>query len=67
VLELMPGEGGGKPVLAPAALSELVELSLAVERDFERPVDIEAALTGATWYLLQARPITTAGLAEIRS
>ena len=59
VVEFTPGEGTGEPVLDAAALSELVELSLAVERDFGRAVDIEAAMTGQDWYLLQARPITT--------
>ena len=68
VVEFVPGDGanganGGtsEPVLAPAALAELVALSLAVEVDFGRAVDIEAALAGRDWYLLQARPITTAG------
>ncbi len=67
VVEFTPGEGAGggagggsdEPVLGAVALSELVDLSLAVERDFGRAVDIEAALTGQDWYLLQARPITT--------
>ena len=59
VVEFSPGEGTGEPALQDAALSELVELSLAVERDFGRAVDIEAAITGEDWYLLQARPITT--------
>jgi pyruvate,water dikinase len=59
VVELTPGEGSGEPVLDAGELSGLVELSLAVERDFGRAVDIEAALTGQDWYLLQARPITT--------
>jgi rifampicin phosphotransferase len=60
-LEFFPGEGSGQPVLEPAVLSDLVALSLSVERDFGRSVDIEAALAGEDWYLLQARPITTAG------
>ena len=59
VVEFTPGEGLGEPVLDAGELSELVELSVAVERDFVRAVDIEAALTGQDWYLLQARPITT--------
>ena len=62
-VEFSPGEGSGEPVLNAAALSELVELSLAVERDFGRAVEIEAAHAGKDWYLLQARPITTAGAA----
>jgi phosphoenolpyruvate synthase/pyruvate phosphate dikinase len=67
VLELTPGEGSGEPVLGAAALSRLVELSLAVERDFGRAVDIEAAIAGQDWYLLQARPITTAGPAGVQA
>ena len=59
VVEFSPGEGSGEPVLQGAALADLVELSLGVERDFGRAVDIEAAMTGEVWYLLQARPITT--------
>lgn len=59
VVEFTPGEGPGEPVLRAAAISELVELSLAVERDFGRAVDIEAAISGGSWFLLQARPITT--------
>ena len=59
VIELVPGEGSGGPVLEPARVAELVELAVAVERDFGRPVDIEAAYAGGAWYLLQARPITT--------
>jgi rifampicin phosphotransferase len=59
VVDFTPGEGSGEPVLGASAMAELVELSLAVERDFGRAVDIEAAMTGQGWYLLQARPITT--------
>lgn len=67
VIEFVPGDGAAdgaahgaaEPVLEPAALSELLRLSLAVEQDFGRAVDIEAALAGGNWYLLQARPITT--------
>ena len=67
VIEYTPGEGSGEPVLDATALSELVELSLGVERDFGRAVDIEAAMTGNDWYLLQARPITTAAPAGMGS
>ena len=48
------------PALAEPVLRELVSLSLEVERAFEGPVDIEAAFARGRWYLLQARPITTA-------
>lgn len=46
------------PALSDSATASLVELSLEVERSFGGPVDIEAALAGDRWYLLQARPIT---------
>ena len=62
VLEFDPGdasEGDAGAALTPAALEELVALSLRVEERFGLPVDIEAASTGGAWFLLQARPITT--------
>ena len=52
-------DGAAGPALSDAALRELIDLSLAVERAFGAPVDIEAALAVECWYLLQARPITT--------
>jgi rifampicin phosphotransferase len=66
VEEFAAGEHSGGPALGDAELASLVELSLAVERDFGRAVDIEAALAGGTWYLLQARPITTGSPAGAR-
>jgi phosphoenolpyruvate synthase/pyruvate phosphate dikinase len=62
VLEFDPGDGSGGaagPALSASALAELVELSLAVEAKLGVAVDIEAAYAGETWFLLQARPITT--------
>jgi rifampicin phosphotransferase len=50
---------GSGPVLAATALDELVALAGQVEAAFGTAVDIEAALSGGRWYLLQARPITT--------
>jgi phosphoenolpyruvate synthase/pyruvate phosphate dikinase len=64
VLAFEPGEGLGTPALAPEALGELVRLCLAVEVKFGLAVDIEAAMAGETWYLLQARPITTGAQAS---
>lgn len=65
VASFEPGDGAGttdgSAALDRATLSALVELSLGVEAKFGRAVDIEAALAGDTWYLLQARPITTGG------
>jgi pyruvate,water dikinase len=62
VLTFEPGEDPRGPALDAATLAELVDLSLAVEAAYEHPVDIEAAVAGRAWYLLQARPIT-AGVA----
>ena len=63
VLTFEPGEGPGTPALTTPALDELVRLCLAVEERFGQAVDIEAAMAGETWYLLQARPITTGAAA----
>lgn len=52
-------DGSSGPALDVPEVRELAELSLAVERGFNAPVDIEAAIAGGRWYLLQARPITT--------
>lgn len=54
-----PGEDPRGPALDGAALAALVDLCLEVEARFGQAVDIEAAMTAGTWYLLQARPITT--------
>ena len=58
VLEFEPGDGPERS-LDPGALDALTELVLSVERAYGAAVDVEAALAGGTWYLLQARPITT--------
>lgn len=52
-----PGQDGA--ALDPPLLDALTRLVLSVERGFGAPVDVEAAVAGGTWYLLQARPITT--------
>lgn len=54
-----PGEDPRGAALDAEALSTLVDLCLEVEARFGEAVDIEAAFAGGTWYLLQARPITT--------
>jgi pyruvate,water dikinase len=51
--------GDGENALDDDQLQELARLCLSVEAGFGQPVDIEAAITNGTWYLLQARPITT--------
>jgi len=60
VVEFTPGDSGGGPALDDAALGSFVGLCLEVEAAFGAAVDIEAAHAADGWYLLQARPITTA-------
>jgi pyruvate,water dikinase len=59
VVTFDPGEDPAGRALEPEALAALVELCLEVEARFGQPVDIEASMAGGSWYLLQARPITT--------
>ena len=56
-LEFTPGDG--LRALDDESLTELAGLCLRVEAGFGAAVDIEAAIAGGTWFLLQARPITT--------
>ena len=61
-VEYSPGDRADGQVGAAIAddlLDDLARLALSVEQGFGAPVDIEAAATAGTWYLLQARPITT--------
>jgi phosphoenolpyruvate synthase/pyruvate phosphate dikinase len=58
LVELTPGDDIERPLDA-ASLRELVELVLEVELRFGAAVDVEAAMSAGTWFLLQARPITT--------
>ena len=55
----VPGEDRRGAALDDDDLAALIALSLDVEVRFGEAVDIEAAIAGGTWYLLQARPITT--------
>jgi pyruvate,water dikinase len=59
IVAFEPGEDPAGRSVDDAALATLVGLCLEVEARFERPVDVEAAMAGARWFLLQARPITT--------
>jgi rifampicin phosphotransferase len=58
LVELTPGDDFERPLDA-ASLRELVDLVLEVEARFGAAVDVEAAMRAGTWFLLQARPITT--------
>ncbi|MFJ7753522.1 PEP/pyruvate-binding domain-containing protein [Peribacillus muralis] len=42
-----------------AMISQLVELTLKVERHYQHPIDLEFGIQDQQVYLLQARPITT--------
>jgi pyruvate,water dikinase len=53
--------GGGEPVLAATQRDKLAALAERVEQLMETPQDIEWAIQGDRIWLLQARPITTAG------
>jgi rifampicin phosphotransferase len=62
-------EGGGliksqsaeqAPALEEEAVRALVELCLELEAVFGVPVDVEAALEGKEWHIVQARPVTAA-------
>lgn len=66
VITFEPGEDPRGRALAPDALGALVDLCLEVEGRFGQAVDIEAAIARDTWYLLQARPITTGAPAGLR-
>ena len=59
ILEWTLADRTAGPALSDGLLRELVELVLGVERRFGAPVDVEAAVGGGDWFLLQARPITT--------
>ena len=58
IAEFTPGDDAERPLDA-AALDALVDLVLDVEARYGAAVDVEAAMSAGTWYLLQARPITT--------
>jgi phosphoenolpyruvate synthase/pyruvate phosphate dikinase len=60
-LEYAPGDreaGQVGAAIEETLLGDLARLAVSVEEGFGGPVDIEAAVAGGTWYLLQARPIT---------
>jgi rifampicin phosphotransferase len=55
-----------EPSIDGDALRDLVARCLEIEAAYGQPVDVEAALAGGRWYLLQARPITTGGASNGR-
>jgi pyruvate,water dikinase len=60
----VPAEKQSQPCLDAARLAELAELGRRVEAFYGEPRDIEWAWAEGRFWLLQARPITTAGAAE---
>jgi pyruvate,water dikinase len=56
--------GGGTPSLTSRQLIELTKLGRQVEQFYNEPRDIEWAFAGGKFWLLQARPITTADAFE---
>jgi pyruvate,water dikinase len=49
----------GDPCITPAQVLEITGLLERVEAHYDKPVDIEWAISGEKLYLLQSRPITT--------
>jgi pyruvate,water dikinase len=62
--EAVPVERQSQPCLDDAQLRELVELGKRVEAFYGAPRDVEWAWADGRFWLLQARPITTADAAE---
>ena len=60
----VPAEKQSQPCLDAGRLAELAELGRRVETFYGEPRDVEWAWSEGRFWLLQARPITTAGAAE---
>ncbi|MGK3990215.1 PEP/pyruvate-binding domain-containing protein [Sorangium sp. So ce136] len=58
-------ESPGRPALGDAELLELGRLGLSLEAHFGCPQDVEFAVASGRVFLLQSRPITTLGAAEL--
>jgi pyruvate,water dikinase len=63
-VEPVPAERQIQPCLSDAQLADLAELGRRVEACSSGPRDVEWAWADGRFWLLQARPITTAGAAE---
>jgi pyruvate,water dikinase len=63
--EPVPIDRQTTPCLDEAQLAELSELGRMVEAFYGEPRDVEWALADGVFWLLQARPITAGGMAEI--
>jgi pyruvate,water dikinase len=60
----VPPERQALPCLDDSQLLQLAELGRRVEAYYDEPRDVEWAWAGGQFWVLQARPITTAGAAE---
>lgn len=56
--EPVPTDKRGRPVLDPAQVAELARIGTRIEGLYGRPMDVEWALEGDRFFVLQARPIT---------
>ncbi len=54
----VPASQRKKAVLSKAQTAELARLGVAIERLYEMPMDVEWALAGGRFHIVQARPIT---------
>jgi pyruvate,water dikinase len=55
----------GRPVITDAHVLEVCRFGLSLEEHFGCPQDVEFAIAGGRVFLLQSRPITTLGSAEV--
>ena len=55
----VPDELRDVPSLSDGELAELAVIALEVEEHYQAPMDVEWALAGGRFFILQARPITT--------
>lgn len=55
----IPASEGEKPTLTDERVMELSDLVMKIEKHYGFPVDVEWAIEGGKFYILQSRPITT--------
>jgi pyruvate,water dikinase len=58
----VPPDEGRAQKLSNEQIRELAELGLKIERHYDKPQDIEWAWADGQFFILQARPVTAAGL-----
>ncbi len=64
--ETLPAERARAAVLDDGQIAEIARLALRVEELSGAPQDIEWALAGGAFYLLQARPVTAVGAGDAK-